>query len=1484
MKDLKIAIFSLLLFVLPLIGHATHIVGGDITYKKISNNVLAKTSKFLITMNLRRDCFLGAENAEFDINAKIRIYRTNGQLFLETTMPYMSDDTLNNFVQSDCGFEGDQVCVHETQYLKTIDLPSYEGGYIIAYQRCCRNGSINNIVDPLSTGGTFSVTIPRESFTTNNSSPSFKKWPDVYICAQENLNFDNIAIDPDGDSLVYKLCTPKIGLSISSPEGFPSAPPYTDLTWKLPFGLSNLMGGVPLAIDPKTGKMTAKPNAIGQYVIGVCVEEYRGGVKIGEIRRDFQYNVRLCSQPPTAIFTAPSNLCNETKVTFENNSLASNFYEWNFNFPSTDPIYKSTEKNPTFTFPGNGTYTVKLTVVRNVDNCRDEEVKTIKITDLPYNADFEYEIKACNPDGTISAILTDKSSTTDAGTTSKKWNWVLTQDGKTFTSTTNPAEFVINPADFSVKLDVEASNACKGSISRNVVFNTKVFESNFRVDLGGCDANNNLQILLIDSSQLLNDNFVVTERNWLVTYGTTTIPLFGNNVVATIPRTDFTVTLDVNTDKNCRNVLSKDYEVDDFVPSIDFDFELSGCDIENNAIIKMNEKSTDSLTYSEVTAYTWTFKDQTLNGQKVEYITSLQDSFLSTLTLTFDENCTTEIAKFISVDQLRPKLDFSYIPSDCPDDQNVNLFFKYEDKDSKGLSNNGIKWLIGNTANIKNFASSPVTVTVPKDSTIFGTIFTEFDNGCKDLVQKQFLPGPFATLQIIADSLVLCPGEKKSLIEGGNPLFTYSWSPQLGLNLNTPSDPVLTATKDQVYEVIVADGLCNVKGKIYVEVLESLTIAIEGAKNSCDGKVLLSASGGFGPGIYEWYKDAGSTEKVATGDTLKTTFNTDEQTYYVSFKSDKFCNASPAFVKVINQKPKFDVIGPYQLCFGDTIPTNNVFNNVPSHSNTIKWNSDPHIISGETTLKPLVGTISATEKEFTLYFTAVNQFLCSYNDSLKFEVIPNPVVDFQPFVKDCENFEVCMTFSKLSGATLYGVPKWTFGDNKTAIGTLGVEVCNKYGKAGEQTITLSNLSLVCPFKDVVKKITLNDSFPTFDIDNAENCVNTDFTLTLPEKAKNTEFSWLDTKGNLISKEANPKVKINSDTTFILKVEDKNGCPFNDTFSVKAFVFDLSLSVPTEVCTYGTYTINSVANAGINFEYIWTPANAIVSGGNTGMPTVDVGKSINYKVMLTHPSLLCKVEKEIAFKTFNFLYQLNEPEVFCLNQTSQPSISLIPQLDYIYEWTPKELITSGGNTATPTIIVKGNNVIKVKATHPTLGCVLRDSFPIITTDLTLEVEAQPDGEVAKGQEVEISIKDPKQGWTYSWSNEFVGIKQTVKVENDITYTVTATDQNGCTGETEIRLKIRPPQCEKDVFIPTAFSPNGDGANDVLLVRSNYITDLELIIYNRWGQEVFSSKDIKDGWDGRLKGEELSPDVYAYWLKAKCGENDEIIKRGNISLLR
>jgi gliding motility-associated-like protein len=90
--------------------------------------------------------------------------------------------------------------------------------------------------------------------------------------------------------------------------------------------------------------------------------------------------------------------------------------------------------------------------------------------------------------------------------------------------------------------------------------------------------------------------------------------------------------------------------------------------------------------------------------------------------------------------------------------------------------------------------------------------------------------------------------------------------------------------------------------------------------------------------------------------------------------------------------------------------------------------------------------------------------------------------------------------------------------------------------------------------------------------------------------------------------------------------------------------------------------------------------------------------------------------------------------------------------------------------------------------------------------------------------------------------------------------------------------------EDIFVPDAFSPNGDGQNDELFVYGNFITSLELRIFNRWGEEVFMTKDQGNGWDGTFKGKDLTPDVYGYYLRVECPPDKSYFTKGNITLFK
>ena len=94
-----------------------------------------------------------------------------------------------------------------------------------------------------------------------------------------------------------------------------------------------------------------------------------------------------------------------------------------------------------------------------------------------------------------------------------------------------------------------------------------------------------------------------------------------------------------------------------------------------------------------------------------------------------------------------------------------------------------------------------------------------------------------------------------------------------------------------------------------------------------------------------------------------------------------------------------------------------------------------------------------------------------------------------------------------------------------------------------------------------------------------------------------------------------------------------------------------------------------------------------------------------------------------------------------------------------------------------------------------------------------------------------------------------------------------------------------QCDPaDVFVPNTFTPNGDAQNDILFVRGNMITEMYFAVYNRWGEMVFETNSQTVGWDGIYKGMKADPAVFAWYLRAKCYNGDELKKQGNTTLIR
>jgi len=418
----RVCVLSAILIFLVQDLRGTHIIGGEINYRCLGD------STYEVSLVIYRDCFYGVPY--FDNPASIGFFDSDNELIREVgnngqlLMFVRNDDTLSPILDDKCFVIPPDVCVHTTTYIDTIVLPFRQGGYFLSYQRCCRNETIVNIVDPDGSGASFTARINENALIGCNNSAVFNDWPPIYICANTPIDFDHSATDIDGDSLVYKLCEPLTGVFPNRPAPRPpNNPPYDPVVWNEPqFSFDNKLGGSdPLKIDPHTGLITGTPTIIGQFVVGVCVEEYRDGELISTTNRDFQYNVGICQASTAAFFTAEF-YCDQLEVTFENLSERSLGSIWYFG-GIDNPIDSSTAFEPTFTFPDFGTYDVTLISIGNSPDCNDTVTQSLTLLDINFQLEIDVERGECSDTLDLKFIANAFSDTLSGFSYLWEFNW-----------------------------------------------------------------------------------------------------------------------------------------------------------------------------------------------------------------------------------------------------------------------------------------------------------------------------------------------------------------------------------------------------------------------------------------------------------------------------------------------------------------------------------------------------------------------------------------------------------------------------------------------------------------------------------------------------------------------------------------------------------------------------------------------------------------------------------------------------------------------------------------------------------------------------------------------------------------------------------------------------------------------------------------------------------------------------------------------------
>jgi len=311
-RILKIFLFIFLATLYRL--NANHIVGGEIEMIHIGAE---NSFTYRVKLIQYFDCAQTANPGPDDLISYTIFRKSDGQAMRNGTM-FITNQEFVPYTNPDCalGF----LCTLKVEYSHEITLDPDDfndpDGYVIVWERCCRNWSTKNLVNPGWNGMTYTLHFP--PVVDSNGNPFINSSPRLfpplsdYACVNQLFYIDFAGKDDDGDSIVYSLAAPlddkQPNVEPIDPVPPPTSPPHPIVDFAPGYNIATMIPGDPALSISNEGFITVTPTEVGLYVFSVKADGYRNGIKIGEARRDFQMLVvDGCSppDPPEALVKVP---------------------------------------------------------------------------------------------------------------------------------------------------------------------------------------------------------------------------------------------------------------------------------------------------------------------------------------------------------------------------------------------------------------------------------------------------------------------------------------------------------------------------------------------------------------------------------------------------------------------------------------------------------------------------------------------------------------------------------------------------------------------------------------------------------------------------------------------------------------------------------------------------------------------------------------------------------------------------------------------------------------------------------------------------------------------------------------------------------------------------------------------------------------------------------------------------------------------------
>ena len=502
---------------------------------------------------------------------------------------------------------------------------------------------------------------------------------------------------------------------------------------------------------------------------------------------------------------------------------------------------------------------------------------------------------------------------------------------------------------------------------------------------------------------------------------------------------------------------------------------------------------------------------------------------------------------------------------------------------------------------------------------------------------------------------------------------------------------------------------------------------------------------------------------------------------------------------------------------------------------------------------------------------------CANSDSMIVRVYPGFFPDFKADGPFCKG--IPFKFTDLT-TTKYGVTtgwRWNFGN--TAVNNDTSNLKNPtytYVNTGNYIaqLTVSN-TFGC--SDIVKKNIKIVDGPDLGLNTHDTLICSIDTIQLKTSTIGN-YVWSPNYNISSLSSANPLISPDTATKYYVSFSNADGCKNTDSVFVDVKPFaTINLGNDTTVCSPDGFKMNTISDA---LNFVWTPATYLSSSTIKNPIVTSSAPSITYTVVGNIGK--CQSQDQITIKTAPTpIADAGKDTIICFGD---PAL-LQATGGSIYTWTPTQYLTAS-NIANPKVIGLPSATQFKVVVSDTLGCIKTsiDSV-IVSVDAIFQAYAGRDTSVVINEPVALNGTG---GVTYLWqpatwlSNPTIANPIATPKEN-ITYQLTAISKGGCKAMDEIQINVY--KIAPGFYVPSGFTPNNDGNNDVIRPILMGMRSLKLFrIYNRWGQLLFTTSEKGKGWDGTFKGSQQDPGTFVWMAEGVTYLGENLKKQGTVVLLR